>query len=50
MVAGMAKYSFPPRAIGPHSRQPRLARSFEHVVAPEHIEDFRNGNTVYLIN
>ena len=44
------RYAFELYMKATHSRQAQLARSFEHVVAPEHIEDFRNGNTIYLIN
>lgn len=44
------RYAFELYMKATHSRQPQLARCFEHVVAPEHIEDFRSGNTVYLIN
>jgi hypothetical protein len=44
------RYGFELFVKATHSRQPQLARTFEHVVGHEHVEDFRNGNTVYLIN
>ena len=44
------RYSFELFVKSSHSRQPQLARSFEHVLGTEHVEDVRNGNTVYLIN
>jgi hypothetical protein len=31
-------------------RLPKLARTFEHVVEPKHVEEFQNDVTVYLIN
>jgi hypothetical protein len=44
------RYSFELFVKGTHARQPRLARAFHHVVEQQHLEDFRGGNTVYLIN
>ena len=44
------RYSFELFVKATHSRQPQLARSFEHVLAAQQLEDFRGGNTVYLIN
>jgi hypothetical protein len=44
------RYSFELFVKGTHSRQPQLARSFDHVVGDQQLEDFRNGATVYLIN
>jgi hypothetical protein len=32
------------------SRQPRLERSFEHVVEQKHLDDYRDDAAVYLIN
>ena len=31
-------------------RQPKLERTFEHVLEQKQLEDYRNGSTVYLIN
>jgi hypothetical protein len=45
-----ARYSFELFVKATHSRQPQLARSFEHVLEQRQLEDFRGGNTVYLIN
>jgi hypothetical protein len=44
------RYSFELFVKATHSRQPQLARSFEHVLAQQQLEDFRSGSTVYLIN
>jgi hypothetical protein len=44
------RYSFELFVKGTHSRQPQLARSFDHVVEQQQLEDLRNGSTVYLIN
>ncbi|HWM44441.1 MAG TPA: hypothetical protein VNP36_18535 [Burkholderiales bacterium] len=44
------RYSFEVFVKSTRSRQPQLARSFEHVLEPQQLEDFRNGATVYLIN
>lgn len=44
------RYSFELFVKSTRSRQPQLARSFEHVLEPQQLEDFRNGATVYLIN
>lgn len=44
------RYSFELFVKATHSRQPQLARSFEHVLEQQQLEDFRRGSTVYLIN
>jgi hypothetical protein len=44
------RYSFELFVKGTHSRQPQLARSFDHVLEQQQLEDLRNGSTVYLIN
>ena len=44
------RYSFELFVKGTHSRQPQLARAFAHVLGEQQLEDFRGGNTVYLIN
>jgi hypothetical protein len=44
------RYSFELFVKGTHSRQPQLARAFAHVLEQQQLEDFRGGNTVYLIN
>ena len=44
------RYKFELFLKGTHARQPQLARSFEHVLQDEQLEEFRSGNTVYLIN
>jgi hypothetical protein len=44
------RYSFEVFVKATHSRQPQLARSFEHVLEQQQLEDFQAGNTVYLIN
>jgi len=33
-----------------HSRQPKLERTFEHVIEQKHLEDYCAGASVYLIN
>ena len=33
-----------------NSRQPRLERTFEHVVEQKHLDDYRDDTAVYLIN
>lgn len=33
-----------------HAAEPRLERSFEHVLSEKQIEEYRNDSTVYLIN
>jgi hypothetical protein len=43
-------YSFELFVKATHSRQPQLARTFDHVLERQQLEDFSNGNTVYLIN
>ena len=44
------RYRFELFVKGTHSRQPQLARAFEHVLESQQLEDFRAGSTVYLIN
>jgi hypothetical protein len=44
------RYAFELYVKATHSRQPQLARSFEHVLERQQLEDFQGGNTVYLIN
>ena len=44
------RYAFELFLKASNSRQPRLERSFEHMVDDKHIEDYRNDATVYLIN
>jgi hypothetical protein len=44
------RYSFELFVKATHARQPQLARAFDHVLGEEQLEDFRGGNTVYLIN
>jgi hypothetical protein len=44
------RYRFELFVKGTHSRQPQLARTFEHVLEAQHLEDFRAGSTVYLFN
>ncbi|HEY8249511.1 MAG TPA: hypothetical protein VIG70_02820 [Burkholderiales bacterium] len=44
------RYSFELFIKATHSHQPQLARSFEHVLETQQLEDFRGGNTVYLFN
>jgi hypothetical protein len=44
------RYRFELFVKATHSRQPQLARSFEHVLEQQQLENFRGGNTVYLIN
>jgi hypothetical protein len=44
------RYSFELFVKATHARQPQLARAFDHVLNEEQLEDFRGGNTVYLIN
>ncbi len=33
-----------------HSRQPKLERSFEHVIEQKHVDDYRDDTAVYLIS
>lgn len=44
------RYSFELFVKATHSRQPQLARAFEHVLEQQQLEDLRGGSTVYLIN
>lgn len=44
------RYSFELFVKATHSRQPQLARAFEHVLEQQHLDDFNGGSTVYLIN
>lgn len=44
------RYGFELFIKGSNSRQPQLARTFEHVVEQKHIDDYRDDAAVYLIN
>jgi hypothetical protein len=44
------RYGFELFLKATHSRQPQLARTFEHVLEQQQLEDFQGGNSVYLIN
>jgi hypothetical protein len=44
------RYSFELFIKATKSRQPKLERTFEHVLEQKHIEDYSAGSTVYLIN
>jgi hypothetical protein len=44
------RYSFELFIKATNSRQPKLERTFEHVLEQKHIEDYSAGSTVYLIN
>jgi hypothetical protein len=44
------RYGFELFVKSTHSRQPQLARAFEHVLEQQQLEDYEAGNTVYLIN
>ncbi len=44
------RYGFELFVKASNSRHPQLARAFEHVVEPKHIEDYRDDAAVYLIN
>lgn len=44
------RYSFELFIKATNSRQPKLERTFEHVIEQKHIEDYSAGSSVYLIN
>lgn len=44
------RYGFELFVKASNSRQPKLARAFEHVVEQKHVEDYREDTAVYLIN
>jgi hypothetical protein len=44
------RYRFEVFVKGSHSAEPRLERTFDHVINEKQIEDYRNDSTVYLIN
>ena len=44
------RYSFELFIKATNSRQPKLERTFEHVIEQKHLEDYSAGSTVYLIN
>jgi hypothetical protein len=44
------RYSFELFIKATNSQQPKLERSFEHVIEQKHLEDYRAGSSVYLIN
>jgi hypothetical protein len=44
------RYSFELFIKATNSRQPKLERTFEHVIEQTHLEDYRAGASVYLIN
>lgn len=44
------RYGFELFVKATHARQPRLERSFEHVLEPKHLEDLAADTSVYLIN
>lgn len=44
------RYRFEVFVKASHSAEPRLERSFEHVLTEKQIEDYRGDATVYLIN
>jgi hypothetical protein len=44
------RYGFELFVKATNSRQPQLARAFEHVLEQAQLEDYQAGNTVYLIN
>lgn len=44
------RYSFELFIKATNSRQPKLERTFEHVLEQKHIEDYSAGSSVYLIN
>lgn len=44
------RYGFELFVKATNSRQPHLARSFEHALEQQQLEDYQAGNTVYLIN
>lgn len=44
------RYSFELFVKAMNTRQPKLERTFEHVLEQKQLDDYRNGATVYLIN
>jgi hypothetical protein len=44
------RYGFELFVKATNSRQPQLARAFEHVLEQAQLDDYQAGNTVYLIN
>jgi hypothetical protein len=44
------RYSFELFVKATNMRQPKLERTFEHVLDQKQLDDYRNGSTVYLIN
>lgn len=44
------RYGFELFIKASNSRQPRLERTFEHVVEQKHVDDYRDDTAVYLIN
>ena len=44
------RYRFELFVKASHAAEPRLERSFEHVLTEKQIEEYRNDSTVYLIN
>jgi len=44
------RYDFELFLKASHSREPQLARSFQHVIEQAQLDEFRGGSTVYLIN
>jgi hypothetical protein len=45
-----ARYGFELFVKTSASPQPRLERSFEHLVEQKHVEDYRDDSAIYLIN
>jgi hypothetical protein len=44
------RYSFELFVKAMNTHQPKLERTFEHVLEQKQLDDYRNGSTVYLIN
>src|SRR5918996_1615163 len=44
------RYSFELFVKAMNTRQPKLERSFEHVLEQKQLDEYRSGSTVYLIN
>lgn len=44
------RYGFELFIKASNSRQPKLERTFEHMVEQKHVDDYRDDTTVYLIN
>ena len=44
------RYSFELFVKAMNTRQPKLERTFEHVLEQKQLDDYHNGSTVYLIN